>query len=124
MNAPLSHLFSTLLSRVTNWQCSPRTCTIQSEWLPHPCLLGGPNKGDKNKALKKQKNKKFPMVSLTLPIVRHIAPTGVWAQDHSVAEALLYPLGYGPSLTHLCTGVVFIFGPIWFSSIIGFSSKN
>ena len=38
-----------------------------------------------------------------------------------VAEALLYPLGYGPSLTYLYTGVVLIFGPNWFSSIVGFS---
>ena len=37
---------------------------------------------------------------------------------------MLYPLGYGPSLQYLCTGVVLIFGPNWFSSIIGFSRKK
>ena len=100
-----------------------------AEMLRHPCFLGDPqqrgqNQSTKKAKKKKKKSKKFPMVSVILPIVLQTAPTGVQTQDHAVAEALLYPRGYGPSLTHLCTGVVFIFGPIWFSSIIAFSSKK
>ena len=53
--------------------------------------------------------------------VLQITPNGVWTQDLPLAKALLYPLGCEPSLIYVCTGVVLIFGPIWFSSIIGFS---
>ena len=81
-----------------------------------PAFLGVPNKGDNIKA--QNKNKKNSILSLlTLPRVLQIAPTRDWTHDLSVAEALLYPLGYGPSLTYLCTGVVLIFGPNWFSFI-------
>ena len=64
------------------------------------------------------------MVSMTQPRVLQVARNGVWTHDLPLAQALLYPLGYEPSLTHLCTGVVLIFGPIWFSCIIGFSWKK
>ena len=95
-----------------------------AEMLCQPCFLGDPQQTGQNQSTKKtKKSKKFPMAPLILPIARQTAPAGVWTQNLSVAEALLYPLGYGPSLTHHRTGVVFIFGPIWFSSIIGFS-KN
>ena len=36
------HLFSTLLSRVTNWQCSLRTCTIRGFSMPFQTCKSGP----------------------------------------------------------------------------------
>ena len=58
-------------------------------WMPKPCLLGGPqvgrkpafsgipNKENKVKTKKKQSKKEIPMVSLILPIVLHIDSTAV-----------------------------------------------
>ena len=34
-----------------------------------------------------------------------------------------YPLGYGPTLTNACTGVVLIFDQLWFSSNIELPKK-
>ena len=42
-----------------------------------PAFSGIPNKWDKIKAKKKNKNRNFPMVSLILPTVLQTDPTGV-----------------------------------------------
>ena len=87
-------------------------------------ILAVANKGGQNESTKENKKKPkqnffhgFPYPAYRLANCPH------WGlnPDLSAAEALLYPLGYGPSLTYFCTGVVFIFGPTWFSAIIGFS---
>ena len=91
MNAPLNqclqsacfHLFSTLLSRVTNWQCSPRTCTIR----------GSPKKGGHNQ------NWRGPQVggNATSPLHSQGSPTkgtkSKWAQVGGNATSPLHSLG-------------------------------
>ena len=95
----------------------------RAEMLHHPCILGGAQQRGQNQSTKKTKKPKFffSTLSLNLPRVLQIAPTGDRTHGLAIAETQIYPLGYGPSLRNFCSRVVLIFGPIWFSSIIGFS---
>ena len=94
----------------------------RKEMLHHPCILRGPQqKGTKSNHKKNEKRKNSFHCFHDVAWVPQAALPGVRTHDLSLAEPLLYPLGYGPSLTNLCTGVVLIFGPICFSSIIGLS---
>ena len=93
----------------------------------NPAFSGIPNKGDKNKALKRQKKQKKQKIShggLDPSCGPVDCPHWAFNPGPFSCRGSALPLGYGPSLTHLCTGVVFIFGPIWSSSIIAFSSKK
>ena len=83
-----------------------------------PAFSRVPYKGDKIKA--GQKRAEIVHHPYILGVL-HVMPAGDGTNDATIAEALPYPLGYGPSSRSFYTGVALVFGPIWFSSTIGFS---
>ena len=83
-----------------------------------PAFSGVPNKGDKIGAQKRPKKPKhFHCVTTSdkdcLPRELNQRPF-----HH---RGTVYPRRYGPSLTDVATGMVLIFKPMWFSSIIELS---
>ena len=67
-----------------------------AEMLHHPAFSGIPDKKEKKSTKKNKKTKNFlSIVSLILPWVLQMAPTGDGTHGLSVTEVPLYPLGYG-----------------------------
>ena len=90
----------------------------------NPGFSGIPDKEDKSKEIRKKSRKKTISHVVLDPACCHADSSHFGLSPGPFScRGTAFPLGYGSSLTHLCTGVV-IFGPIWFSSIIGFSSRN
>ena len=98
-----------------------------AEMIPQPYFLRNIHQRGQKQSIKKNKQKQKQKISHGVldpsggPVVcPHLGLTpGLFS-----CRGTALPLGYGPTLTYLCTGVVFIFGPIWFSSIIGSSLRN
>ena len=96
-----------------------------AEMLRQPCFLRDTQqRGEKQSTKKTNRKKKISHVLLDPACFQADSPHWGLNPGPLSCRGTAFPLGYGSSLKHLCTGVVFIFGPIWFSSIIGFSSKN
>ena len=98
-----------------------------AEMLRQPCFLRDTQKRGQEQSIKKtEKNRKKTISHILLDPACCQADSPHWGLDPGPfsCRGTAFPLGYGSSLTHLCAGVVFIFGPIWFSSIIWLSSKN
>ena len=95
----------------------------RAEMLHNPCILGGLQQRGQNQSTRKREKKIKNFCSCVSNPASGPADCPHWGLHpfRSAAETLLYPLGYGPSPTDLRTVVILIFGPIWFSSIIGFS---
>ena len=97
-----------------------------AEMLHHPCILGDPQQrgqSQSKKRAKKTKTRTVPWCPRSCLQTCSLPPLGFEPRTSNCRGTAL-PQGYGPDLTYLCTGVVFIFCPIWFSPTIRFSSKN
>ena len=77
-----------------------------AEMLHHPCILGDPQQRGQSQSKKKNKrnkNKKFPMVSLVLPVVLQTGPTALPIRVWPISELHLHRGGI-----HIWSNLVFI----------------
>ena len=97
-----------------------------AEMLRQPCFLKDTQQRGQKQSTKKTKKQKRKITHGILHPSCGLVDCPHWGLNPGpfICRGTALQLGYGPTLIYLCTGVGFIFGPIWFSSIIGFSLKN
>ena len=103
------------------WPLSGRPKSGRKCYITPAFWGGGQQRGQDQSTQKQQKAKIKIFHCVSHPTCKHgDCQSQEMNQRPSHHRGTVYPLGYRPPLTDVCTEMVLLFGPIWFSPIIGF----